>query len=213
MPKFNPKVQDAVSYAAIPGTWLCEIPAQVKLGDRVVPGIEIGQTTKGIDPSGQRAEMWKAHAVVCQDPEHPEAPTGSIVFENLTWDGPPIGEGKGEARIYRLMKCMGYDTDKMKASTTPIDINPEHLYGRKFVMKLKLRTYEKDGKAREGLEADGFMPFLPPQSPRGAAPPGSAASKPAPVGNASFPFGANALPAASPASAPAAPPAQQGGLW
>lgn len=211
MPKLNPNVDAAKGFDAIPGTWLSMIPQFVTLGGKegkTKPGLEVGSCK--VAKTGAQAEMWKVIAQVQEDPEHPEAPVGQIAYENLVWDG-----GAGESRIYALLKAQGHPIEAWKKSTTPIDITPELIFNRPFAFKLKVRNYEKDGEAREGLEADGFMPFFPPTHPRGPAPAASAAPKKdgGGAGATSFGFGANAPPAAGGGAPPAAKPGTTKKLW
>lgn len=213
MPVFNKSTQEAKDFSAKPGTWLAVIPRTIKLGAKTEEGIEIGRNKNN-------HEMWKARIQVIADPQHPEAPDGALIYENLTWDGPQPGEspeqaqarkaGTSEGRILKLLRCMGHPVDAWRQSTAPVNITPDLMFDRPFVVKTKRKFYDHKGadgltEKREGLETDGFMPFQPPSAPRGPAPDsGPAAGAPAAT---AFPYGANAAGGAQAGGAPTSPPA------
>lgn len=195
MPVFKKDLKEAQDFNIVPGNWLVKVPKFVKMGETSKPGIEIGASAK-------KHEMWKCLLEVVDDSL--DAPKGTHFYDNLTWDG-----DKGEGRILALLRHLGHPVDEWRKSPTPVDINPDHLYERPFVMRLRVRYYENENKTtkamewRKTLEGDGFMPYQPASAPRGkladttaapTAPPqkkGAKGAAPA-GGDASFGFGANA---------------------
>lgn len=148
VPTFNPSIKPSERREAMPGAWLCRIERQRTVKGEVKTGIETGlaTATRG-DP------MWSYAATVVDD--HPDAPKGSIVLDNLVWNE------KGTPRAYSLLTAMGYDLGQWKAETK---IVPDLFYEHPFVMRLTVN-------ARGYLEPDGFACFLPHGAKRGPGAP------------------------------------------
>jgi hypothetical protein len=134
MPTYNPNVRPAG--VNTPGNWLCKIERQLEIKHEARPGVIIGSSAKG-------DEMWKM-VIRCID-THPEAPCGSIIFENQTWSLP------GTPRGYAMLAAMGHDLSKLPANAP---ITPEMVYERPFVLMI---TTTEDGF----LATADWNPFLP----------------------------------------------------
>ena len=151
MPKFNPAVETSAPSEKTPGKWLVQIDRTVTLPKAgVKPGVDVKRTKNNLH------ELWGIAMTVIDD--HPAAPRGSVIFDNLTWDN-----DKGQSRIYALLKAMGYPVDDWKRITDPTkfpEITPEMLFGKPFV-------YSSDLDENGYLTANGFNPFLSKEAARG----------------------------------------------
>lgn len=199
MPKFNANIREAEDFKITPGIWLVKVPKVAKLGETSKPGIEIGATAK-------KHEMWKCIVEVIDKSK--DAPTGVHFYENLVWDGE-----KGESRIIALLRHLGHPVDEWKKNPGNVDITPDMIYERPFVMRTKTRYYERQDKDKswkwgKALEADGFQPFASVTGADGKPTPTGAVPDTTPVpttpptgkgnkgggggGDTGFNFGANA---------------------
>jgi len=138
MPTYNPNVKPAGSSQRTPGNWLCKIEREATIRHEARAGIIVTTTrTPAAD------EIWKMVIRVIDD--HPEAPAGAMLFENIVWNK------QGTERGYALLAACGHDLGALGAGQ---EIVPEMLYERPFVMALATTA---DGF----LEADGWNPYLP----------------------------------------------------
>jgi hypothetical protein len=189
MPQIKSHVETAASFEKTPGRWLCEIRPTVtsRDGQKTLAGVEIKTNKNG-------HEMWRVIAIVID--EHPEAPHGAWIFENLSWD-----EGKAETRIYGLLKCLGHPVDEWKR--TGHNCTPADLFHRSFVFDVDLET---DQNGNTNLRGRGFLPFAPATAKRGPHPSKGTNGGAAPAGSPSTATGTSSTGAASLPPREPAPP-------